>query len=129
MIPDTTQIFELPHELPTQLNCFTDGSCLTPSQPRFRLATWAVCMAMPDMETFQLVASGGLCGPFQTILRAEIVAASVALQIGVLTHRGVTVWTDNLLVYNRMQAYLRGEGKRPSRMHKDHDLWTTLSLY
>ena len=86
------------------VHLFTDGGCLFPSIPRFRLASWAFCVASLVDGTFLPGASGLLEGPFQTSLRAEIRAAIEAIQYAILHRRKFLIWTDNQHVYKRIKT-------------------------
>lgn len=78
-ILDTSSQRDLREVVPVHFHCFTDGSCLKPTQPWLRLATWAVCAPDETTEQHVPVAAGGLRGPLQTILRAELTAAMAAM--------------------------------------------------
>ena len=110
------------------VHLFTDGGCLFPSIPRFRLASWAFCVASLVDGTFLPGASGLLEGPFQTSLRAEIRAAIEAIQYAILHRRKFLIWTDNQHVYKRIKRYASGRSVGPGVKHHDHDLWTKLFL-
>ena len=66
------------------IDLFTDGSCFWPTEPSYRLASWAVCwagqpsqMASPADST--LLGAGFLPGLQQTAFRAELTALKIAL--------------------------------------------------
>lgn len=125
-IPDTCEAFDPPMQIPSHLHCFTDGSCVQPTQPRLRIATWAVALADEDLTGYHTISAGGVPGPLQTVLRAEVVAATSAVAFAVTHCRDITVWTDNLLVFRRMTGYLRGHHTFLTNMQKDHDVWNRL---
>eukprot|EP00435_Cladocopium_sp_Y103_P014534 s1534_g3.t1 len=108
------------------LNIFTDGSCKDPTQPSTRLATWAVCVGDLTSFDFPTVASGGLTGHFQTIQRAELTAAIVAIRFALHKQHAVILWTDNQHVYDIVHACLVGSSVSSNSMAKDHDLVSQL---
>ena len=108
------------------LHLFTDGGCLHPDKPRFRLASWAFCIASLGDAGFIPGASGLLDGPFQTSLRAEICAAIEAIKYAISCQKRFIIWTDNQHVYRRIKRYASKRSVGPGVKHNDHDLWGKL---
>eukprot|EP00435_Cladocopium_sp_Y103_P075306 s50_g56.t1 len=125
-IPDTTGVFEHVPALPSTLHLFVDGSCLEPQNPRLRLATWGVTVALLPETAFTPVALGGVPGLYQTILRAELCATIAAVRFALVHRRPFWIWTDNQLVYRRVREYSFAHAKPPKQSKNDHDLWTPL---
>eukprot|EP00435_Cladocopium_sp_Y103_P026669 s1004_g6.t1 len=123
-IPDTTGVFEHVPALPSTLHLFVDGSCLEPQNPRLRLATWGVTVALLPETAFAPVALGGVPGLYQTILRAELCATIAAVRFALVHKRPFWIWTDNQLVYRRVREF--AHAKPPKQSKNDHDLWTPL---
>lgn len=127
LIADTSGASEpLPGDL-DQLHLFVDGTCLEPSQPTLRLAAWAVCVADANFEGFPPIASGGLPGYLQTILRAEITATMSAIQIALKYKKNATVWTDSQIVHDQLWKMILGNPEPYHELHTNHDLWQKLS--
>ena len=114
------------HESST-LDLFTDGTCIAPTVPRARLAAWGVTQRYGHHEDgdFRMVSCGGLPGQWQTVLRAEIPAVIVAVQIGKAHGGNIHVWCDNKTVVRRFRQIQQGQFW-PTPGHPDHDLWGTL---
>ena len=102
---DKSQAFTFPPELPSHLWLFTDGACRAPTSRIARLASWGVVVG--NLETMQLwpVASGGVPGVCQTILRAELTAAISACLFAIQCNRQCSLCLDNDLVYRRVRRY------------------------
>ena len=99
-VQDHLQPFELPPTIPDTLYVFTDGACERP---------------------------GVLPGWTQTSLRAEILAAIKACHLALEVNRPLQLWTDNALVYKRIQAFRNAfVDLRPTL--KDSDLWSELQF-
>lgn len=123
-LPTATRALLRPPEAST-LHFFTDGGALLPQEPRGRLGAWALVAADLDHDSFRPIGWGLLDGMLQTVLRAEATAAIAALEAGLRAHADFCIWTDNQLVYTRLETAREGQGP-PGRMSPDHDLWTTL---
>ena len=102
--------------MPDDLNCFTDGGCLTPACP----ASWGVILAGPQMENFWLISSGLVPGWIQTALRGEIWAVISAGTLALATCKKVSIWTDNDLVFERVKQFRHKERViKPNQKHAD----------
>lgn len=107
------------------LDLFTDGSCLWPSEPAFRLASWAVVQAPPfDMSdqraSFMPIAAQPLSGLIQTAYRAELTAVIAAIQFAMESRSYVRVWTDCQSVVDAFKAFiLDGRAVPPNRKNAD----------
>ena len=123
--PDTTKVF-CASPFADVLHLFSDGSCIAPTAISLRVATWGVCCADLQNDTFVPVSSGVVTGLLHTTLRGELTAAISACTFGNASGRPYFLWTDNQLVHDRVRAILLGVFKRPTVMMKDHDLWTVL---
>ena len=86
-IPDTSETFEWPPCLPEVLHLFTDGSGVSPANPKSRLVTWSVCLATFSGDPYHPVAAGGVPGLLQTVLRAELTAAIAACHCALQCNR------------------------------------------
>eukprot|EP00435_Cladocopium_sp_Y103_P020606 s10_g5.t1 len=127
-VKDTTGYFE-PVDVQADVHhIFVDGSCTSPTQPQLRVATWGVCVADINNDTFVPVASGGVPGLYQTTLRGEVMAAIAAFRWGLQQRKPFTLWTDNSLVFARVRAFVLGNPPPTKRKH-DHDLWGRLHRY
>ena len=118
---EVTQAFRLPPADGPVLELFTDGSCLLPTQPMLRVASWAVTAAVPEHEPAHIVTSGTVPGLVQTPFRAEIMAALQAMQAGIYAERPVRIWSDCLGVVVRVGKILQGFQASPSAPNSD--LW------
>ncbi len=124
---DKSLQFVYPPVLPSHLWLFTDGACRAPTSRIARLASWGVVVG--DLETMQTwpVASGGVPGICQTILRAELIAVISACQFAIQCGRQCSLCIDNDLVFRRVRRYQRKEcWFKPNQ--KDVDLWEALYL-
>ena len=124
---DTSQAFTFPPELPSHLWPFTDGACRAPTSRIARLASWGVVVG--NLETMQMwpVASGGVPGVCQTILRAELTAAISACLFAIQCNRQCSLCLDNDVVHRRVRRYQRKECWFKFNQ-RDADLWEALSL-
>jgi hypothetical protein len=124
-LPDDTKQFIWPAQVPDEIYAFTDGGCLAPTCKVSKLATWGVVIANRDMTTFWPVANGLVTGWVQTALRGEITAAICACAFAIQCNRPLRLWTDNDLVYKRIQRFReRSCFFKPNQ--KDADLWKQL---
>ena len=125
-VPNTAHSHFIPHdwEVPSNiLEVFPDGSCINPTQPDQRIATWGVVVWYKDK--FITVAEGGVPGYHQTSLRAEIWAAVASMSFAVQQQVPIRIWTDNQTVYNVLQQLC--DGFYPEfASKKDSDLWEWL---
>ena len=122
--PDLSHTFtsaSLPSE---NVHLFTDGSCVVPSIPELRLASWGVVCAQFDNDdpNFQPVAQGPLPGLLQTIFRAEAYAALAAIRFGNITGKPYWIWVDNQLVHDILKGCLLRSPIPIQAQDKDHDL-------
>ena len=88
-----------PWEIPNTLDLFTDGTCANPTCEVTRLGAWGVAMYQPETSgTFAAVASGILGGIHQTVTRAELQAAVIAIHVAKRHNRKFRIWIDNAYV-------------------------------
>ena len=125
LVPDTHKTFQWPTWIPHTLDCFTDGSCRTPTCPEGRLAAWGVVLGMPDC-TFWPLANGVVPGWIQTAIRGEIWAAISACTFSWWTSRPVRLWIDNHTVCKRIRSFPDSKALGPNQ--RDADLWNHLTL-
>ena len=90
------------------LHMFTDGSCTEPRRPSLRVATWGVCLTNLPSQGFSAIASGGVPGFYQTVLRGEILVAIAATRFGFLHNKLFYIWTDTALVFSRIRDFAKG---------------------
>ena len=126
-LPDRTAEFMRapPSPLPgNACDLFLDGSCVHPTLPDQRVATWGLVMWTGN--DFRPVGNGGVPGWHQTSLRGEITAAISALKFATVFQCPVRLWIDNLTVFNQLTAWSQG---LPTRWEtkKDADLWRQLA--
>ena len=83
---------------------FIDGSCLTPTIPQLRIASWSVVLACSTtLFASEILAAGQLPTILQTSYRAEIYAALVALQFVDSSDGPFCIWSDCAGVVARLQ--------------------------
>lgn len=124
-LPPLPNTFQYPAQLPTTLHCFTDGGCLTPTNPLLRVATWGFVVANQDFLTFTPIANGVVRGIIQTVVRGELCAAIQACRFALLVQKPIVLWVDNDLVHKRVIRYHRHPRTfKPNQ--KDVDLWMQL---
>ena len=104
---------------------FTDGSCIRPTRPDQRIATWG--MVVWHNNKFHTVAEGGVPGFHQTSLRAEIFAAVAALSFAVQQQVQIRIWIDNQTVCDFLTRLISGNNSTVNPQRKDADLWQWLS--
>ncbi len=104
-LPDLTgELIGLPDgQLSSPIHLFCDGSCIQPTIPEQRVATWGVCVA--NLEEFT----------------AAIASIKFALHIKLQCW----IWTDNQTVYDFLHSTWDASFS-VSSMEKDHDLRETL---
>ena len=120
------------HPLPSGqiVDLFTDGSCLWPGQPRYRLASWAVVWSAPlsfdpSASHCNVLAAAPLSGEVQTAYRAELMALRVACAYAVRFGVFARIWTDCKSVLSRFTALTQGTKQlRPNHPHVD--LWQAI---
>ena len=101
------------------LHIFTDGTCSHPSVIEESLGAWAVVVAGRGT-----LAYGPLTGPYQTILRAEIMAVwSALLWIGSFTG-DAHLWVDNETVVMHLRDLLLGHSVDK---YAHADLWRCIA--
>lgn len=121
--PVTPEI-HFPLSLPDQMHVFTDGGCLSPKCPVSRLGFWGVVLALPDQSPWPL-ANGILPGWMQSVIRAEVWAATVACQAALQTRKSIMLWVDNQLLFKRLKCMQQMQFRvKPNQ--KDADLWNQL---
>ncbi|CAE7393753.1 Pol [Symbiodinium sp. CCMP2592] len=121
-IDDRSGQFDLPASLPARLDVFTDGSCLLPTVPQLRLASWSVVLAADSTVRPWVLAAGALPGIVQTAFRAEIFAVLSALKLALQTGRAVRIWSDCAGVVRKLTRMGSGLiSLRPSMLN--FDLW------
>ncbi len=113
-----------------RFNIFTDGSCLWPSCPQYRLAAWGVTLAPgltlePSALDSQVLSAGVVPGLVQTAYRAELYAVMVAMTLLERWQCKGRIWLDCQSVLDRFQMYVFG-GKRINPNGPHHDLWTEI---
>ena len=111
------------------LDFFTDGSCLWPTNPEYRLAAWAVVLAgpvtlCPKVKDVQLLAADVLPGLLQTPYRAELfaVAFTLAVCVDLQIQSSIRIWSDCLSVVVKCRLLLEG-GWVPTSATPHSDLW------
>lgn len=109
------------------IDVFTDGSCMFPSEPAYRFASWAVCVAGLDIswEHSDVIGAGPLPGILQSAFRAEMYAILQAVRWAVKFKRKLRVWCDCLGVVDRVQSFLHGTWKTPINA-ANADLWSSI---
>ena len=107
-LPDETATFTWPSHLDDMLYLFTDGSCLAPTSPWCRCASWGVALGSIDQDDFQPISSGVVQGWVQTAARAEILAVLSAFEFALRTRQPFAIWVDNERVYKKMRLFQRG---------------------
>ena len=121
-LPDETWSFDIPAQVPAQLELFTDGACERPHDVFCRLASWGVTVFQPATMTFEPVSSGVLPGIIQTIVRAEFVAVVAALKFARSTRRPFRLWVDNQQVFVFLTALASGASPAVSPRKPNHDV-------
>eukprot|EP00435_Cladocopium_sp_Y103_P056616 s730_g19.t1 len=121
-IPTDIQPFE--RSAPAkELDLFTDGSCLGPRDSLTRLASWGVVKACPGgLSDFQPVASGLLPGRFQSVTRAELYAAIVAVNFAIAESLPFRLWIDNQFVVRRIRFFAKCASYTANVTKPNHDL-------
>eukprot|EP00435_Cladocopium_sp_Y103_P065282 s1238_g27.t1 len=124
-LPDTTTSFcEVPLACQTRfVDLFLGGSCVHPTEPDLRVASWAVVVW--DGADFQLLSDGIVSGWRQTSLRAELTAAISALKFSVDQQCPCRLWFDNESVQGMLQQWIQGFDP-PWEHRQDADLWYQL---
>ena len=125
-IPDETATFVLPRQMEDLLVFFTDGSCLDPTSPFSKLASWGVVLGSTDEDAFHPI-SHGLCpGWMQTAARAEILAVLSAFDFALRFRKPCSIWVDNDRVFKKLHSFMLGKF-RIGTNQKDADLWEKLA--
>lgn len=124
--------FALPCPSNAILDLFTDGSCLFPCEPAYRVASWAVVLAPPfgldvDRSHFVPVAAQPLSGLLQTVFRAELTAVIAAIEFATQSSAFARIWTDCQGVIRAYQRYVR-EARCVRLNGKNSDLLLKLQL-
>ena len=108
----------------TCVEIFTDGSCINPTKPNQRVATWGAVIW--HNNGFSTIAEGGVKGYHQTSLRGEIYAAVAALSFAVQQQVQIRIWIDNQTVCNFLLGLLAETNTAVNPHGKDADLWEWL---
>lgn len=109
------------------VDLFTDGSCLWPTEPAYRLAAWAVVVACPfdssrPLQPANVVATDVLPGIIQSAFRAELWALCAALHYSQNVVGQIRIWCDCQAVVSKFHAFVLGRVPvRPNTAHQD--LW------
>ena len=112
------------------IHIFTDGACLQPQDKFARLCSWGVAMTSDaDLWDFQPVACSLLLGSLQTIVRAELTAALVALQLAFHYGKPFWLWVDNQLVYRQLCYMLQRPYTEWTRKTCNHDLLNSIAVF
>ena len=114
-----------PARLPksAELDLFTDGSCLYPTDPKLRVAAWAITAARQSNGLLDhvVVQCGHVAGQHQTAYRAELLAVLEAIRIAVRVQKRTRIWSDCLSVLNRVRKVFLGGSIKLNSNHSD--LW------
>ena len=110
-------------------DCFTDGSCLWPSES-YRLASWAVVLSDPpcldaELVGTRLLSAAPLPGVVQSSFRAELYAVTVVAELALSCLGSFRVWSDCAAVVDGFQLYVVA-GCRVPPCHAHFDLWDRL---
>eukprot|EP00435_Cladocopium_sp_Y103_P055920 s267_g18.t1 len=124
-LPDSSNHFSFPPECRAHYHVFTDGSCLCPTSPYAKLASWGVALGTPDNDQFWPLSCGVLQGFQQSTTRAEVLAAISACEFSITSGSAITMWVDNDLLFRRLRRFQKGS-VRIVRNQKDADLWKRL---
>lgn len=126
-LPNLAHNHFVPSDFTPTTSCieiFTDGSCVHPTRPNQRIATWGVVIW--HNNSFSTVAEGGVPGFHQTSLRGEIWAAVAALSFAVQQNVQIRLWIDNQTVCNFLQRLISDTIGKVNPQGKDADLWEWL---
>lgn len=104
------------------MHLFIDGSCLNPTCPFTRIASWGVVCADIGQDRYVEVSQGPLSGIHQTVFRAECVAAISAIKFGLVSSKPFWIWVDNQHVFHILKSLRLGYPIVVHSGHKDHDL-------
>ena len=126
-LPDLTGDFigQWVHQLSDPIHLFCDGSCIQPTIPELRVATWGVCIANLEEDTFSPLSQGPVWGIHQSSTRADFTAAISSIRFALHIRKQCWIWTDNQTVFEFLQCTWKPEFS-VHIMDKDHDLRTTL---
>lgn len=120
--PDLTADFHFDPVSQDVLHLFIDGSCLNPTCPFTRIASWGVVCADIGQDRYVEVSQGPLWGIHQTVFRAECVAAISAIKFGLVSSKPFWIWVDNQHVFHILKSLRLGYPIVVHSGHKDHDL-------
>ena len=124
-LPVSLRSFHPFPDLP-EYHVFVDGSCLRPSVPHLRLASWAALIAEPGGFGDPFPLSDGLVpGLLQSAFRAELCAMVSALLFCAEVRRKVYIWSDCLGVVRKVRRFLEGSWV-PGERTRHADLWKIL---
>eukprot|EP00435_Cladocopium_sp_Y103_P056788 s2429_g19.t1 len=110
------------------LHYLTDGACLRPHDKYARICGWGVVQAHPhDLWSFCPVASGCLPGQHQTVVRAEITAATAAAHDAARKDHPFCLWSDNARVVSLLQQMFAMPDHQWNTKTANHDLINELT--
>ena len=115
---------EVPPPCPI-LDLFTDGSCLVPADPDFRMAACSVIHAAPFQldygpDNFRPIVAAPLPGILQSAYRAELYALVCALSIAAKFESHVRIWSDCGSVIRVFEKHVRDQVPvNPNSKHSD----------
>ena len=131
-LPDFHQGF-VSHDCLSQPDCgpvhyFTDGCCLRPHDKLARVCSWGVAKTSHvDCWDFQPVGSGCLPGRHQTIVRAELYAATAAVSDANRNQTKFCLWIDNERVVKLLRTMFITPDKLWSNKTANHDVINALA--
>eukprot|EP00435_Cladocopium_sp_Y103_P070105 s132_g34.t1 len=126
-VPVEVPQIAMPLDLTRWNHVFTDGSCLVPTCPSLRLASWSAVLASPLQALRHgcvrgILGSGPLPGLCQTAHRAELYALAVVLHWASRVRARVCLWLDCKGVLSRFLLVIR-HGWFVHHNHPHADLW------
>ena len=122
-VHDTSTRFQPAPALPSVLDLFTDGSCLGPADKFERLAAWGVVGASHIGESdFFPVSSGLLPGRYQSITRAEMLAAISAVSFAVSLGKPFRIWVETSSVVSCIRRFGKNSDYTAKVNKPNHDL-------
>ncbi len=123
-IPPTPQVDD------SVVDLFTDGSCLWPTNPEFRVAAWSIVVAKkPHLQSSALDSTvlgvGHLPGRCQTAFRAELYAVVVSLHWVLEWQVPTRIWIDCQGVIDHFYRITKGR-RKCLKCSANGDLWETV---
>ena len=106
---------------------FTDGSCLWPKCPSYRVASWGAVLACPVQSNWLgsavlVLGSGPVPGLCQTAFRGELFALAFVLHHAACQGARVKIYSDCLGVVNKFHLVTSGQAA-PRPTSANCDLW------